>query len=57
MVLGFVGAGGIGFALQDALRGLVYPKALGIVLVVLVLVAACATVAALVAIDRRDLGT
>ncbi|WP_454042346.1 phosphonate ABC transporter, permease protein PhnE [Cellulosimicrobium sp. Marseille-Q8652] len=40
VVLGFVGAGGIGFALQDALRGLVYPKALGIVAVVLVLVAA-----------------
>jgi phosphonate transport system permease protein len=40
VVLGFVGAGGIGFALQDALRGLVYPKALGIVAVILVLVAA-----------------
>jgi len=39
VVLGFVGAGGIGFALQDALRGLVYPKAMGIVLVILVLVA------------------
>lgn len=40
VVLGFVGAGGIGFALQDALRGLVYPKALGIVAVILVVVAA-----------------
>ncbi|GAB3838717.1 phosphonate ABC transporter, permease protein PhnE [Kribbella italica] len=40
VVLGFVGAGGIGFALQDALRGLVYDKALGIVLVILVLIAA-----------------
>ncbi|KLN33379.1 phosphate starvation-inducible protein PhoH [Cellulosimicrobium funkei] len=39
VVLGFVGAGGIGFALQDALRGLVYPKALGIVAVILVLIA------------------
>lgn len=40
VVLGFVGAGGIGFALQDALRGLVYPKAMGIVAVILALVAA-----------------
>ncbi|MDF2824147.1 MAG: phosphate starvation-inducible protein PhoH, partial [Mycobacterium sp.] len=40
VVLGFVGAGGIGFALQDALRGLVYPRALGIVLVILVIIAA-----------------
>lgn len=40
VVLGFVGAGGIGFALQDALRGLVYDKALGIVLVILVIIAA-----------------
>jgi phosphonate transport system permease protein len=39
VVLGFVGAGGIGFALQDSLRGLVYEKALGIVLVILVLIA------------------
>ncbi len=38
VVLGFVGAGGIGFALQDALRGLVYPRALGIVLVILVII-------------------
>lgn len=38
VVLGFVGAGGIGFALQDALRGLVYPKALGIVAVIVVLI-------------------
>ncbi|MGW4364703.1 phosphonate ABC transporter, permease protein PhnE [Nocardia takedensis] len=40
VVLGFVGAGGIGFALQDALRGLIYPDALGIVGVILVLIAA-----------------
>ncbi|WBQ04423.1 phosphonate ABC transporter, permease protein PhnE [Kribbella sp. CA-293567] len=40
VVLGFVGAGGIGFALQDALRGLVYDKALGIVLVILAIIAA-----------------
>ncbi|MFB7859433.1 phosphonate ABC transporter, permease protein PhnE [Rhodococcus qingshengii] len=40
VVLGFVGAGGIGFALQDALRGLIYPRALGIVLVILVVIAA-----------------
>ncbi|MEU4314511.1 phosphonate ABC transporter, permease protein PhnE [Nocardia sp. NPDC024068] len=40
VVLGFVGAGGIGFALQDALRGLIYPRALGIVGVILVIIAA-----------------
>ncbi|MGX1811858.1 phosphonate ABC transporter, permease protein PhnE [Nocardia sp. NPDC055321] len=40
VVLGFVGAGGIGFALQDALRGLLYPDALGIVGVILVLITA-----------------
>ncbi|TCJ94944.1 phosphonate ABC transporter, permease protein PhnE [Nocardia alba] len=40
VVLGFVGAGGIGFALQDALRGLVYPRALGIVGVILVAITA-----------------
>lgn len=45
VVLGFVGAGGIGFALQDALRGLVYPRALGIVLVILVIIAAMELVA------------
>ncbi|MGW4479982.1 phosphonate ABC transporter, permease protein PhnE [Rhodococcus triatomae] len=39
VVLGFVGAGGIGFALQDALRGLVYPRALGIVCIILVMIA------------------
>lgn len=38
VVLGFVGAGGIGFALQDALRGLIYPRALGIVCVILVII-------------------
>jgi phosphonate transport system permease protein len=38
VVLGFVGAGGIGFALQDALRGLVYPRALGIVMVILAII-------------------
>ncbi|MFD4440534.1 phosphonate ABC transporter, permease protein PhnE [Nocardia sp. NPDC058519] len=40
VVLGFVGAGGIGFALQDALRGLIYPRALGIVGVILVAITA-----------------
>ena len=40
VVLGFVGAGGIGFALQDALRGLIYPRALGIVAVILVIIVA-----------------
>ena len=40
VILGFVGAGGIGFALQDALRGLAYPRALGIVAVILVIIAA-----------------
>ncbi|BCI52085.1 phosphate-import permease protein PhnE [Mycolicibacterium litorale] len=40
VVLGFVGAGGIGFALQDALRGLIYPRALGIVLVILAIIGA-----------------
>ncbi|MBU8819052.1 phosphate starvation-inducible protein PhoH [Mycobacterium sp. SWH-M5] len=40
VVLGFVGAGGIGFALQDALRGLIYPRALGIVCVILMIIAA-----------------
>jgi phosphonate transport system permease protein len=45
VVLGFVGAGGIGFALQDALRGLIYPRALGIVLVILVIIAAMELIA------------
>ncbi|BBY80912.1 phosphonate ABC transporter, permease protein PhnE [Mycolicibacterium pulveris] len=45
VVLGFVGAGGIGFALQDALRGLIYPRALGIVLVILAVIAAMELVA------------
>ncbi|WP_425298662.1 phosphonate ABC transporter, permease protein PhnE [Nocardia farcinica] len=40
VVLGFVGAGGIGFALQDSLRGLAYPRALGIVAVILAIIAA-----------------
>ena len=48
VVLGFVGAGGIGFALQDALRGLIYPRALGIVLVILVIIVGDGT--------ARDLG-
>ncbi|WP_439127274.1 phosphonate ABC transporter, permease protein PhnE [Rhodococcus indonesiensis] len=48
VVLGFVGAGGIGFALQDALRGLVYPRALGIVCVILVIIAAMEVVAIVV---------
>ncbi|MCI0584841.1 MAG: phosphonate ABC transporter, permease protein PhnE, partial [Chloroflexi bacterium] len=38
VVLGFVGAGGIGFALQAALRSLNYPAGLGIVAVIVVLV-------------------
>lgn len=54
VVLGFVGAGGIGFALQDALRGLVYPRALGIVGVILVIIAAMEVVSILV---RRALLT
>ncbi|MFD6856049.1 phosphonate ABC transporter, permease protein PhnE [Rhodococcus sp. NPDC060090] len=54
VVLGFVGAGGIGFALQDALRGLVYPRALGIVCVILVIIAAMELVAIVV---RRALLT
>lgn len=54
VVLGFVGAGGIGFALQDALRGLVYPRALGIVCVILVIIAAMEVVAVLL---RRALLT
>ncbi|MFJ2469687.1 phosphonate ABC transporter, permease protein PhnE [Glutamicibacter sp. NPDC087583] len=39
VVLGFVGAGGIGFALQDALRGLMYESAMGIVLIILLVIA------------------
>lgn len=39
VVLGFVGAGGIGFALQDSLRGLMYESAMGIVLVILLVIA------------------
>ncbi|WP_248760375.1 phosphonate ABC transporter, permease protein PhnE [Pseudarthrobacter sp. SSS035] len=45
VVLGFVGAGGIGFALQDALRGLMYESAMGIVLIILVIIAAMEVVA------------
>lgn len=45
VVLGFVGAGGIGFALQDALRGLMYENAIGIVLIILVIIAAMEVVA------------
>ena len=40
VVLGFVGAGGIGFALQDALRGLMYQSAMGIILIILLIIAA-----------------
>ncbi|MGJ3192328.1 phosphonate ABC transporter, permease protein PhnE [Paenarthrobacter sp. FR1] len=40
VVLGFVGAGGIGFALQDALRGLMYQSAMGIILLILLIIAA-----------------
>lgn len=39
VVLGFVGAGGIGFALQSSLRALNYDRALGMVLVILALLA------------------
>ena len=38
VVLGLVGAGGIGFALQATLRGLAYDEALGIVIVIAVMV-------------------
>ncbi|MGV0743690.1 phosphonate ABC transporter, permease protein PhnE [Mycolicibacterium sp. XJ870] len=48
VVLGFVGAGGIGFALQDALRGLIYPRALGIVCVILVIITAMELLAILI---------
>ncbi|AFU02968.1 phosphonate ABC transporter, permease protein PhnE [Nocardia brasiliensis] len=48
VVLGFVGAGGIGFALQDALRGLMYPTALGIVCVMLAIIAAMEVLAIVV---------
>jgi phosphonate transport system permease protein len=39
VVLGFVGAGGIGFALRDAFGGLLYPQALGIVIVIVLMIA------------------
>ncbi|WP_081880698.1 phosphonate ABC transporter, permease protein PhnE [Prescottella defluvii] len=48
VVLGFVGAGGIGFALQDALRGLIYPRALGIVCIILVMIAVMEVIAIVV---------
>lgn len=48
VVLGFVGAGGIGFALQDALRGLIYPRALGIVCVILAIIVAMELLAILI---------
>ncbi|BBX32164.1 transporter [Mycolicibacterium mageritense DSM 44476 = CIP 104973] len=48
VVLGFVGAGGIGFALQDALRGLIYPRALGIVCVILAIIAVMELLAILI---------
>ncbi|SEE49997.1 phosphonate ABC transporter, permease protein PhnE [Jiangella alba] len=40
VVLGFVGAGGIGFALQSSLRSLSYDSALGMVLAILAVLAA-----------------
>ncbi|MBL7633003.1 phosphonate ABC transporter, permease protein PhnE [Frankia sp. CN6] len=40
VVLGYVGAGGIGFALKDSLSGLVYDKALGLVTAILVIIIA-----------------
>lgn len=55
VVLGFVGAGGIGFALQDALRGLIYPRALGIVCVILIIIAAMELLA--IAVRRMLLET
>ena len=38
VVLGFVGAGGIGLALQSSLRGLAYQRALGILTVIVVMI-------------------
>jgi phosphonate transport system permease protein len=38
VILGIVGAGGIGFELQAALRALAYPRGLGIVTVIIVMV-------------------
>jgi phosphonate transport system permease protein len=40
VVLGFVGAGGIGLALQSSLRGLAYQRALGILTVIVVMIIA-----------------
>lgn len=40
VVLGFVGAGGIGFALQSSLRSLSYDSAMGMVVVILAVLAA-----------------
>ncbi len=38
VILGLVGAGGIGFELQNTLRSLIYDRAMGIVVVIMVLV-------------------
>ncbi|CAN5711586.1 phosphonate ABC transporter, permease protein PhnE [soil metagenome] len=46
VVLGVVGAGGIGFELQNTLRQLVYDQGLGVVLVILVLIVAVEVVSA-----------
>lgn len=54
VVLGLVGAGGIGFALQTSLRGLAYDEALGIVTVIAVLVIVVELFSA--ALRRRLLG-
>lgn len=48
VVLGFVGAGGIGFALQSSLRALNYDSALGMVLVILLLLVAMEVAAVVV---------
>ena len=40
VILGIVGAGGIGFELQSALRSLVYDRAMGIVIVIAIMVIA-----------------
>ncbi|CAN5251905.1 phosphonate ABC transporter, permease protein PhnE [soil metagenome] len=48
VVLGIVGAGGIGFELQNTLRQLVYDRGLGVVLVILVLIVAVEIISAVV---------
>ncbi len=69
VILGLVGAGGIGFELQSTLRSLIYDRAMGIVVVIMVLVIGveflsaavrrsiidARTTSAAVAFDRRRL--